>query len=174
MQLPLPLCTQFFWHAVIVSISPDRESEEHDTISYLLLLSWLFKEREFPLDDARKESVSAKVLCTGTTVNINRLPHKYPGRANAHSGTKTLWKWGSAALSPSPLLPRVLTNSWKGMTIHLSSKGDFLWWGIFLHFYFQVITLPFNSFSERRPVLCLCWKSSLCHLFVIPWAEVRK
>lgn len=63
-----------------------EKSEEHDTISYLLLLSWLFKEREFPLDDARKESVSAKVFCIETTVNINRLPHKYSGSTNDHSG----------------------------------------------------------------------------------------
>lgn len=146
-QLPLPLCTQFFWHAVTASISPDRESREHDTISYLLLLSWLFKERQFPLDDARKESVSAKVLCVGTTVNINSLPHKYPGKYKWPQGDKTTLEVREFSSSPTPSSKGI--NKFILGDDHLSViQGGFLWWGIFLCFSFQVISLPFNSFPE--------------------------
>lgn len=103
----------------MLSLPPSLLTEKaENTIKFPTFCCWVgCLEREFPLDDARKESVSAKVLCIGTTVNINRLPHKYPG-----CGTKRLWKWGSSAPPPQPCLPRVLTNSLKEMTICLSSR----------------------------------------------------
>lgn len=62
-------------------------------------------------------------------MNRNRLLYKYPGRAIDHREGKTLL--GSEGMlplvythpSPAPSLPRVLTNSSKGMTLHLTFRN---------------------------------------------------
>lgn len=74
--------------------------------------------------EEKKKAVSAKVLCIGTNVNINSLPHTYPGRANNHSGGKTLQATEGVVPPPPHFLPRVLTNSLKGMTFHLTSRKN--------------------------------------------------
>lgn len=113
-QLPLPLCTCFFWRAVTAFIYPDAASKEHGMIFYLLLLSWLFNVRDFPLEHVTEKSVSAKVLCIATNVHINRLPKLISRQGKPPQWGKTLL--GTARLLPSlpcPFLPKVL-SSWKG------------------------------------------------------------
>lgn len=82
--------------------------------------------------NVREKSVSAKVLCIGTNVNINRLPHKYPSRAIDHSGGKTLQGTEGMLLPPPPPPPALFSSKGVNKFVEgddLSShvQEDFLW-----------------------------------------------